>query len=158
MEKWPHYINQLWHRSQMFSGLVNMGQKCLYLSSATAPSLQLLQFFLDLPHSVSHLLLSTLEKKRKRAESFPMFHLIITTQVCWANQLLISLSYFRPLALIKFGDKMLYQSLTLIIWPGSKFLTLIDSWLRHVFFPRDFRLVARGYVETSWSSRLNDFY
>lgn len=40
-------------------------QKCLYLSAATAPSLQILQFFLDLPHSVSHLLLSTLGGKKK---------------------------------------------------------------------------------------------
>lgn len=55
-----------------------LGQARRYLGGAAAPGLQLLQLLLDLPHFVSHLLLSTLrwgkgEKRKKRPSHFLCF-------------------------------------------------------------------------------------
>lgn len=44
------------------AGEYGPGQTCLYLSSVVGLCLQLLQLLLNLPNSVSHLLLSTLTK------------------------------------------------------------------------------------------------
>jgi len=104
-----------------------VGEACSYLSGVIALHLQLLQFFLNLPHSASHLLLSTLTNKEQRLSHFLWFS--IAAQACRSNH---PLPYFRPPTLnyIQWG-RQFYTGRWMFFRNNLTSFQIIKSFSRH---------------------------